>query len=167
MPPNWSDLIIEEVELIADWSDEGAGSEAEYQMELNLTLQGEQNMIPTEDDEKFPDMIADDDGNIHFVWYAQEGSGRNVVYTRTNNSGSSFSTPIQVNQTSGNIIGYTQSGPIIRVYNDVLYVVYMDNRDGGMAVYRSEEHTSELQSQAYLVCRLLLEKKKNTVRSRQ
>src|SRR3989441_1296562 len=27
---------------------------------------------------------------------------------------------------------------------------------------RSEEHTSELQSLAYLVCRLLLEKKKNT-----
>src|SRR2546425_5123439 len=29
---------------------------------------------------------------------------------------------------------------------------------------RSEEHTSELQSLAYLVCRLLLEKKKNYVR---
>src|SRR2546425_8743291 len=28
---------------------------------------------------------------------------------------------------------------------------------------RSEEHTSELQSLAYLVCRLLLEKKKKTV----
>src|SRR2546425_2460070 len=28
------------------------------------------------------------------------------------------------------------------------------------AQYRSEEHTSELQSLAYLVCRLLLEKKK-------
>src|SRR3989441_5176712 len=28
-------------------------------------------------------------------------------------------------------------------------------------LYRSEEHTSELQSLAYLVCRLLLEKKKN------
>src|SRR2546425_2165219 len=28
---------------------------------------------------------------------------------------------------------------------------------------RSEEHTSELQSLAYLVCRLLLEKKKNTL----
>src|SRR2546425_9235331 len=28
---------------------------------------------------------------------------------------------------------------------------------------RSEEHTSELQSLAYLVCRLLLEKKKETV----
>ena len=29
---------------------------------------------------------------------------------------------------------------------------------------RSEEHTSELQSQAYLVCRLLLEKKKNQIK---
>src|SRR3712207_7155157 len=28
--------------------------------------------------------------------------------------------------------------------------------------YRSEEHTSELQSRQYLVCRLLLEKKKHT-----
>src|SRR2546425_8103457 len=30
--------------------------------------------------------------------------------------------------------------------------------------HRSEEHTSELQSLAYLVCRLLLEKKKNANR---
>src|SRR2546425_3841059 len=30
---------------------------------------------------------------------------------------------------------------------------------------RSEEHTSELQSLAYLVCRLLLEKKKNLVKA--
>src|SRR3712207_7664093 len=31
-----------------------------------------------------------------------------------------------------------------------------------MSVTRSEEHTSELQSRQYLVCRLLLEKKKKT-----
>src|SRR3712207_7316284 len=31
----------------------------------------------------------------------------------------------------------------------------------GADVLRSEEHTSELQSRQYLVCRLLLEKKKN------
>src|SRR5438445_5796627 len=30
----------------------------------------------------------------------------------------------------------------------------------GTFLYRSEEHTSELQSRQYLVCRLLLEKKK-------
>src|SRR3712207_6949934 len=35
-------------------------------------------------------------------------------------------------------------------------------RSRGGAPPRSEEHTSELQSRQYLVCRLLLEKKKNT-----
>src|SRR3989441_8068479 len=34
----------------------------------------------------------------------------------------------------------------------------------GPAADRSEEHTSELQSLAYLVCRLLLEKKKKIIR---
>src|SRR3712207_8353011 len=32
----------------------------------------------------------------------------------------------------------------------------------GLSVRRSEEHTSELQSRQYLVCRLLLEKKNQT-----
>src|SRR5687767_15686279 len=35
---------------------------------------------------------------------------------------------------------------------------------GTWALIRSEEHTSELQSLAYLVCRLLLEKKKENAR---
>src|SRR2546425_1985837 len=39
-------------------------------------------------------------------------------------------------------------------------LVYGDDLD-----VRSEEHTSELQSLAYLVCRLLLEKKKENIRS--
>src|SRR5258707_8746511 len=33
--------------------------------------------------------------------------------------------------------------------------------DGGLVLSRSEEHTSELQSRQYLVCRLLLAKKKH------
>src|SRR3712207_8321709 len=33
----------------------------------------------------------------------------------------------------------------------------------GVRIGRSEEHTSELQSRQYLVCRLLLEKKKHTI----
>src|SRR3712207_8350494 len=36
------------------------------------------------------------------------------------------------------------------------------NKGRGGFLSRSEEHTSELQSRQYLVCRLLLEKKKNT-----
>src|SRR3712207_7185414 len=35
----------------------------------------------------------------------------------------------------------------------------------GSGTQRSEEHTSELQSRQYLVCRLLLEKKKNKTSS--
>src|SRR3712207_6909721 len=37
----------------------------------------------------------------------------------------------------------------------------MDELAAEVGVDRSEEHTSELQSRQYLVCRLLLEKKKN------
>src|SRR3712207_8356036 len=36
-----------------------------------------------------------------------------------------------------------------------------EDRPEGAAAERSEEHTSELQSRQYLVCRLLLEKKKH------
>src|SRR2546430_1954516 len=36
-----------------------------------------------------------------------------------------------------------------------------DQQAAGVVQVRSEEHTSELQSQSNLVCRLLLEKKKN------
>src|SRR6266404_1495341 len=38
-----------------------------------------------------------------------------------------------------------------------------DPRRAEPAIGRSEEHTSELQSLAYLVCRLLLEKKKHRI----
>src|SRR2546430_7827820 len=43
------------------------------------------------------------------------------------------------------------------------YPAYEEKRPGHWAAcwHRSEEHTSELQSQSNLVCRLLLEKKKN------
>src|SRR3712207_7647356 len=44
-------------------------------------------------------------------------------------------------------------------------IIFATFRDGNFEIYRmnadrSEEHTSELQSRQYLVCRLLLEKKK-------
>src|SRR5687767_15474829 len=43
----------------------------------------------------------------------------------------------------------------------------IDAFDQKAAAARSEEHTSELQSLAYLVCRLLLEKKKQSVYDRR
>src|SRR3712207_7960035 len=41
-------------------------------------------------------------------------------------------------------------------------VAPVDGVRPGLDAVRSEEHTSELQSRQYLVCRLLLEKKKTT-----
>src|SRR2546428_3529612 len=40
---------------------------------------------------------------------------------------------------------------------------FVERADRILEVVRSEEHTSELQSRSDLVCRLLLEKKKNTL----
>src|SRR2546430_4074631 len=44
-----------------------------------------------------------------------------------------------------------------------LYVCKFSNYTYPIVYFRSEEHTSELQSQSNLVCRLLLEKKKKKV----
>src|SRR2546430_6145747 len=51
-----------------------------------------------------------------------------------------------------------------RAGEQLVGLVVFDDQDQGLALHvlpRSEEHTSELQSQSNLVCRLLLEKKKN------
>src|SRR5205823_10481364 len=63
--------------------------------------------------------------------------------------------------------GDTKAAALTEVFNTVLW----DDLDysGGVtlvsrSLYRSEEHTSELQSLAYLVCRLLLEKKKKKIK---
>src|SRR3712207_7861783 len=52
-------------------------------------------------------------------------------------------------------------------------LVAADDLDAGVVLFlrvarhRSEEHTSELQSRQYLVCRLLLEKKKKRLTTRR
>ena len=44
--------------------------------------------------------------------------------------------------------------------NQIQLLSSIANEEEALQHFRSEEHTSELQSLAYLVCRLLLEKKK-------
>src|SRR3712207_7222429 len=48
---------------------------------------------------------------------------------------------------------------VVVAYQWTQSLYYVGADDG----FRSEEHTSELQSRQYLVCRLLLEKKKNKI----
>src|SRR3712207_8657783 len=61
---------------------------------------------------------------------------------------------------------------LFRSYDTVEWAAGLPGSDGRVGMFglsyfgktqwqRSEEHTSELQSRQYLVCRLLLEKKKN------
>src|SRR5258707_7146023 len=50
--------------------------------------------------------------------------------------------------------------PCLPVASACVTAVPISSRENGRAAERSEEHTSELQSRQYLVCRLLLEKKK-------
>src|SRR3712207_7228992 len=50
---------------------------------------------------------------------------------------------------------------LLQRYQSGLYVGFF----GLFAWFRSEEHTSELQSRQYLVCRLLLEKKNTVMRN--
>src|SRR5687767_15258097 len=63
--------------------------------------------------------------------------------------------------------GYALVECVPRAWTHLLAVLTGEPLDPGLAIprewqdLRSEEHTSELQSLAYLVCRLLLEKKKN------
>src|SRR3712207_8035318 len=52
-----------------------------------------------------------------------------------------------------------------RVPDRAAHQVRLEPRGGEPLAERSEEHTSELQSRQYLVCRLLLEKKKNKAKS--
>src|SRR3712207_8833374 len=72
-----------------------------------------------------------------------------------NSSSSSISSP----STSTSASHRTWSGTFS---STVLPANRMETIPSPCRAFRSEEHTSELQSRQYLVCRLLLEKKKNT-----
>src|SRR3712207_7470134 len=61
---------------------------------------------------------------------------------------------LEDNILTGNCFGCGEGGDVIS------FVQKIDHLSFAEAVERSEEHTSELQSRQYLVCRLLLEKKK-------
>src|SRR2546430_6714258 len=57
------------------------------------------------------------------------------------------------------LVGRGQEAQVATVYNE-LVERWMQDDCPSVLLDRSEEHTSELQSQSNIVCRLLLEKKK-------
>src|SRR5688572_31712049 len=75
--------------------------------------------------------------------------------------GNSAGVLLTVSQFPGNV-----SGPGTRIWrhSPVLGCTIVKEDAGVTNASRSEEHTSELQSQSNLVCRLLLEKQKQSLR---
>src|SRR3712207_7086361 len=61
---------------------------------------------------------------------------------------------------TGDSLYYDKKTGLARGYGNVAYVDKKNKNE----LHRSEEHTSELQSRQYLVCRLLLETKMNDPR---
>src|SRR5438445_10224377 len=72
-----------------------------------------------------------------------------------------FRSPRQIPNIQGDSPFFGAGGEIVfRLVEGSSAFAYRVNEDGSGLRRRSEEHTSELQSRQYLVCRLLLEKKK-------
>src|SRR3712207_7291974 len=71
----------------------------------------------------------------------------------------------EAGQLDGHELGHLAEGlddPLGRQPGGRRTQVVVEARGHDLPVSRSEEHTSELQSRQYLVCRLLLEKKKKS-----
>src|SRR2546430_13509257 len=70
---------------------------------------------------------------------------------------------LRPNPYNGRMLHHPDYAPFWKEVEELDFAIGLhEGASGGMPQVRSEEHTSELQSQSNLVCRLLLEKKKNT-----
>src|SRR3712207_7014153 len=89
---------------------------------------------------------------------------RSTLFPYTTLFRSSASSPQRIQVDGMNCIqpsAPAELGPIVRPKSDSSLLIAPSTSHGTpYAAPRSEEHTSELQSRQYLVCRLLLEKKK-------
>src|SRR5690625_7043462 len=107
-----------------------------------------------------PHYFADYDTDVHFISaeelardHAAMPHGGTVL--RSGTTGTAGGTDVENSQ----VVEYTLKLGHNPQFTSSVLVAY--------ARARSEEHTSELQSRGHLVCRLLLEKKKNVTRYRK
>src|SRR5438309_11573290 len=111
-----------------------------------------------------PTMVINRSGTAFAVWKETDGpdaAGFRVGSSYSTDQGQTWAPNILMNQTHPNL-GCRDSDPwMARDPSDRVHFAYLEYDPGGGSA-RSEEHTSELQSQFHLVCRLLLEKKKGT-----
>ena len=88
----------------------------------------------TSNDQKFPE-ITIDDNIIHLTWVSINGNNKNIMYSKSEDYGESFSNPIQINFLDNVIVAYGQSGAKIDMHNNKVYITYTDNRSGLTSIY--------------------------------
>lgn len=85
---------------------------------------------PSGSSQRYPDITVDDSGNIHIVWIKISGTSKNVMYSRSEDNGATFSEGLQVNSYNGQVVAYVGTGPRIRTRGDEVFVIWADSRDG-------------------------------------
>ena len=103
-------------------------SQIEYIFSDNIQVSNSLN------NEEFPEMIINNN-IIHLTWVSVYGNTKNIMYSNSQDLGENFSVPIQVNYLSNNIIAYGQSGSKIEVYNENIFITYIDDRSGSWLIY--------------------------------
>jgi len=102
--------------------------------------------------------LADGKGNPQALWNGREwvvvaNDGTNVVALTVDDKGTVAARKV-----------LTEPAVVVDAIDELVLVQTSEGTEAvTMAGQRSEEHTSELQSRQYLVCRLLLEKKKKQI----
>ena len=103
--------------------------------ETALVFADEVQLFQDSAHQKFPELVATDDGNLHLVWVRELGSNKNVMYSKSTDDGMTFSEPIQINQNSNSIVAYIQAGPKIKIRGNELLIIYMDHRSDLTNIY--------------------------------
>jgi len=117
-PPDLIDNIIE-----------GLLPETNYIFSENIRV------TESSDNQKFPEIVVDNN-IIHLTWVSVSGNNKNIMYSKSENHGESFSDPLQINYMNNNIVVYDgQSGPKIDIFDNRVFITYTDDRDGVTSVY--------------------------------
>ena len=112
-------------------------SQTEYIFSDNIKVTDSPN------DQKFPELIIHNN-ILHLTWVSIYGNNKNIMYSRSEDFGETFSDPIQVNYLNNNIIAYGQSGSKIEAFNDNIFITYIDDRTGSWSVYLSISYDNGL-----------------------
>ena len=93
-----------------------------------------QIITQTDNDQKFPEITVKEN-IIHLTWVSINSNNKNIMYSKSIDNGNSFTDPVQVNYLNGHIVAYAQSGPKIDIYDNRVYISYMDDRLGLTSIF--------------------------------